>query len=240
MEIHLSIGQNHRLELHDALLVYRDRQTSFITRHDVQAQKSEPPTLGPAQPLTLAFVESLMRSLGGAVHAEVLPENILAKGDRLIVWWTPEQRRQMFYQNAEGKMADLNGGIFLQTAPGLEGLERRVERTGARLEQTAASHGDSCRSAFLESLGRWPRLHWYDAPARESATVAATPAWERSFYESAFTHANVGRITRHDGGFEGLWASLKGKRVRFPAEALIQLPQTLEQFVRGERGNHAH
>ena len=61
MEIHLSIGQNHRFELHEALLVYRDRQSSFITRHDVRTEKIGPPSLGPAQPLTLAFVESLMR-----------------------------------------------------------------------------------------------------------------------------------------------------------------------------------
>jgi hypothetical protein len=74
----------------------------------------------------------------------------------------------------------------------------------------------------------------------DSATVAAISAWERGFYESAFTHANVGRLTRHEGGFEGLWESLKGKRRRFPTETLIQLPQTLEQFVRGERGQRAH
>jgi PRTRC genetic system protein B len=74
----------------------------------------------------------------------------------------------------------------------------------------------------------------------DSATVAAIPAWERGFYESAFTHANVARITRHEGGFEGLWESLKNKRGRFPTKTLIQLPQTLVQFVRGERGNHAH
>jgi len=47
VEIHLSIGQNHHFELYEALLVYRDRQTSFITRHDVMAQKSGPPMLGP-------------------------------------------------------------------------------------------------------------------------------------------------------------------------------------------------
>jgi hypothetical protein len=62
------------------------------------------------------------------------------------------------------------------------------------------------------------------------------PAWERGFYESAFTHANVGRLTRHDCGFDGLWSELTGKRQKFPQETLIVLPQTLTQFVRGERG----
>ena len=77
MQTHLSIGENHRFELHEALLIYRDRQSSFITRHDVTVRKDAPPTLGPAQPLTVAFIESLTRSLSGSVQAEVLPANIL-------------------------------------------------------------------------------------------------------------------------------------------------------------------
>jgi len=32
MQVHVSIGENHRFELREALLVYRDRQSSFITR----------------------------------------------------------------------------------------------------------------------------------------------------------------------------------------------------------------
>ncbi len=114
MQVHLSIGENHRFELNEALLIYRDRQNSFITRHDVTARKDAPPILGPAQPLTVAFIESLVRSLGGSVQAEVLPANVLAKADRMIVWWTPARRRQMFYENSEGKSAELNGRIFPQ------------------------------------------------------------------------------------------------------------------------------
>jgi len=75
----VSIGENHRFELREALLVYRDQQSSFITRHDVTAHKDAPPTLGPAQPLTVAFIESLVRSLSGSFEADVLPANILAR-----------------------------------------------------------------------------------------------------------------------------------------------------------------
>ena len=70
MKVHVSIGENHRFELHEALLVYRDRQSSFITRHDVTAHKDTPPTLGPAQPLTVAFIESMVRSLSGSCEAD--------------------------------------------------------------------------------------------------------------------------------------------------------------------------
>ena len=44
----------------------------------------------------------------------MFPENILAKSDRMIAWWTRAQCRQMFYRNSEGKAADLNGRIFPQ------------------------------------------------------------------------------------------------------------------------------
>jgi hypothetical protein len=68
-----------------------------------------------------------------------------------------------------------------------------------------------------------------------AASVRSISEWERGFYESAFTHANVGRLTRHRGGFEGLWGGLDNCKL-FPVATLIQLPQTLAQFVRGERG----
>src|SRR5271156_6324185 len=103
MQVQVSIGANHHFELREALLVYRDNHTSFITRHEAIVQKDAPPTLGPAQPLTVAFVESLVRSLSGSSDAEVLPESVLAKSDRMIVWWTPARRRQMFYENSEDK-----------------------------------------------------------------------------------------------------------------------------------------
>jgi hypothetical protein len=67
----------------------------------------------------------------------------------------------------------------------------------------------------------------------ESTSVASIEAWEQGFYESAFTHANVGRLTPHEGGHDALWAELEGKRRPFPADALIRLPQTLSQFVQG-------
>ena len=114
MQVQIAIGENHRFELREALLVYYGNQTTFITKHEVTTPQNAAPILGPAQPLTVAFVESLVRSLGGGAAAEVFPENILAKSDRMIAWWTPAQRRQMFYRHSEGKAADLNGRIFPQ------------------------------------------------------------------------------------------------------------------------------
>lgn len=70
--------------------------------------------LGEAHPLTSAFVESLVRSLGGSADTEVLPDSVLARTDRVLYWWTPAQHRQMFFESAEGKCAALSGSTFPQ------------------------------------------------------------------------------------------------------------------------------
>jgi hypothetical protein len=48
MKVEVEIGQMHRFELREALLIYREDRRSFITRHDVLAQKQGPPVLGVA------------------------------------------------------------------------------------------------------------------------------------------------------------------------------------------------
>lgn len=233
MQIHVSIGENHRFELHDALLVYGDRQRSFVTRHRVTLDKDAAPTLGPAQPLTMGFLESLVRSLSGAVRAEVLPENVFAKSDRMIAWWTPPCRRQMFYENAEGKGAKLNGRMFPQPA-----LVWRVSNLSLKIRSLAVNRRPRADTALAVApywnLSDDGRVCTGSMRCPENASVSSIPAWESAFYESAFTHANVGRLTRHPRGFEGLWAEIADRRKPFPVKTLIQLPQTLEQFVRGE------
>src|ERR1700737_3139656 len=235
MQVQIAIGENHRFELREALLVYYGNQTTFITKHDVTTHQNAAPTLGPAQPLTVAFVESLVRSLGGGTAAEVFPENILAKSDRMIAWWTPAHRRQMFYQHSEGKADDLNGRTFPQpplvwrVADGQLKIRALTEnkRPEAKTKLAVAPYWNLSDSGTV-CTGSMRRP--------ENASVSVISAWERGFYESAFTHANVGRLTRHEGGFDGLWNGLADKRKPFPLEMLIRLPQTLAQFVRGDRG----
>ena len=43
MKVEVEIGQMHRFELREALLIYREGRRSFITRHEVVAQKQGPP-----------------------------------------------------------------------------------------------------------------------------------------------------------------------------------------------------
>jgi len=234
MQVHVSIGENHHFELSQALLIYKSQRQSFVTRHEVTLQKHAPPNLGPAQPLTLSFVESLVRSLYGTSNAEVLPENVLAKGDRMIAWWTPACRRQMFYESPAQDVTQFNGRTFPQPP-----LVWRVENGDLKIRALAENKRPKADTTMAVApfwnLSDDGRVCMGSMRRPDSAAVASIIQWERGFYESAFTHANVGRLTRHSGGFEGLWTELADKRKRFPVATLIRLPQTLAQFVRGER-----
>jgi PRTRC genetic system protein B len=232
MKVEVSIGEMHRFELHDALLIYRENRRSFITWHTVVAQKQGPPSLGPAQPLTIAFIEDLAESLSGGAMAEVLPENVLAKTDRMIVWWTSRRRRQMFFENAQGKAQELNGKAFPQPA-----LVWRVANGDLKIRALCENKRPGAQTTLAVApfwnLSDDGRVCLGSMRCPESSSVTSIESWEQGFYESAFTHANVGRLTRHEGGHDALWGELEDKRRPFPANTLIRLPQTLAQFVQG-------
>jgi PRTRC genetic system protein B len=235
MNVGIAIGENHRFELREALLVYAEnRNATFITRHAVALHHDAAPTLGPARPLTVGFVESLVRSLGGETNAEVLPENVLARTERMLCWWSPFQPRQMFYENAEGKAAALNGRIFPQP-PLVWRVADGELKVRALLENKRPSSSTQLAVAPFWNLSESGQVCTGSMCRPAGASVSSIPEWEKGFYESAFTHANIGRITRHAGGFEGLWSSLADKRKCFPVDSLVVLPQTLVQLVRDER-----
>jgi PRTRC genetic system protein B len=152
----------------------------------------------------------------------------------MIVWWTQTCRRRMFYENAEQKAAKLNGRTFPQP-PLVWRVENGHLKIRALQENKRPNAATTLAVAPFWNLSDDGRVCTGTMRRPDSATVASIPDWERGFYESAFTHANVGRLTRHPGGFEALWSGLAGGRTRFPAATLIRLPQTLAEFVRGER-----
>lgn len=145
------------------------------------------------------------------------------------------QRRQMFYQNSEGLLATLNGKTFPQPA-----LVWRVEEGDLTIRALSGPKRPEAQTrlavAPFWNLSADGRVCTGSMRRPEGASIASIAAWEQGFYESGFTHANVGRLTRHEAGFGGLWTGLADKRKSFPVESLIHLPQTLAQFVSGERG----
>lgn len=235
MKAHVEIGEACQLELQQAVLVYRGTHRAFATLHDVTRPKDGTPLLGPARPLSLAFLRSLAEGLGSQVAAEILPVNVLVRTPEMLVWWSPASRRIMFFGEADPEARKLKGKVFPH--PPLvfkvRGRELYVRALANNVRPEAATRLKT--APYWNVGGEDGRICLGTARAPEEASVLSIPAWESAFHKSEFTHAlGAARLTTHAGGFVGLWRNLAGKK-HFPARHLAEAQETLAQFVVPER-----
>ncbi len=161
--------------------------------------------------LQLAGRDGQLKRSPIGLAVEFLPESVLARTERLIAWWTPPQKRAMFFGTTQGDMAGINGAIFPQPSLVWLAMDHSLSIRALKENRRPAADTKLCVA---------PYWNVYDTGsvclgsmrAPDAFTVAAIPQWERSFYESEFTHGNVGTLTRHPGGFEGLWKDLRRQR----------------------------
>ena len=139
----------------------------------------------------------------------------------------------MFFENAEGKAQQLNGRLFAQP-PLVWRVAQGELKIRAICENKRPQATTTLAVAPFWNVSDDGRVCLGSMRCPESTSGASIAAWEQGFYESAFTHANVGRLTRHSGGHDALWTEVAGSRKRqFPVNALICLPQTLAEFIDG-------
>jgi len=236
MDCSVYLGGPSQFELRGAILVYSGDQTSsgaFASWHDVDGDTTSAPRLGPAVPLTTAFLRQLSRGLGAMTRPEVLSENVLVRTPESLVWWRPAQRRKMFFRH-DDELGAVSGRTFpqpplvfrvTQCELWVRALADNVRPTASTALMVAPYYNVNTEGSVCQGTMRSP----------EDASVAAMEQWERSFFESEFTHIyGSGHFTRHPGGIAGLWSSLTDKRM-FPTEQLTGAGESLTQFVARER-----
>lgn len=235
MQTHLSIGNNRSFTLSQALLIYKgdSNRDAFVTLHEVLKDTQETPTLGPAETLTQGFLDSLIQAVGGNAAVEVLPDNVLARTQNMIAWWVRAKPKQMFFQHAQGILAEVNGQVCAQPP-----LVMRVDAQGLAIRALERNQRPQANTRMMVA----PYWNTYGSGAvclgsmraPKAASVAAMERWESSFYESAFTHPNdAQRLTTHPGGSEGLWKELAGSTKTFPSKYLSDAKQSLTEFLKG-------
>ena len=231
MDAHVVIGDSYHLELRHAVLVYEDQHRAFATLHEVAAQEEGAPLLGPARPLTLAFLRELAQGLGSQVAPEILPANVLARTPEMIVWWNQAARLPMFFGAADAEASKLNGGIFPH--PPLVFKVRGGELFVRALERNVRPEGTTqLMNAPYWNVGGDARVCLGTAP--KDATVASIPAWEAAFHRIFHTRVRRGAAHHSSRRLRGLVGSLAGKK-RFPARYLTEASETLLDFVTRER-----
>ena len=234
MECNVYLGGPSQFELRGAILVYAGGNISdgaFASWHDVESGKTGTPRLGPATPLSTAFLQELSRGLGAMNRPEILPDNVLVRTPDTLVWWRPAQRRKMFFRH-DDELGILSGKVFPQPALVFRAshgeLTIRALAGNVRPSRVTALHVAPYYNVNTEGLVCQGTMR-----APDDSTVASMTQWEQAFFESEFTHIyGSGHFTRHAGGVVALWKSLVGRNA-FPGEELAPTGETLAQFAEG-------
>ena len=128
-------GSNRSYGLAKAILLYSDGQEAFATVHE---PKNSPdggaPYLDAGEPLTVDFLRQLAKGLGQTVAREILPANVLARTPDMMVWWTRQQHRMMFFSDSSDGRT-LNGTPVSPTAAGLQSMRIGTRRARSGREQ---------------------------------------------------------------------------------------------------------
>jgi PRTRC genetic system protein B len=231
MQAYVAIGANCEFKLSEAVLIYRaGGGGTFASLHRVKQADDGVPYLAPGEPLTTSFVRSLVQGLGAQVKPEIYPENVLARTPDILVWWSPPQRRVMFFGGTDQEARKLNGLVFPHPALVFKVMGKDLfvramattSRPGPETKLKTAPYWNTDSRGFVcAGSMRVP----------ESSDIASIPAWVDGYFQSEFTHAaGAIRLTSHPGGFIGLWRGLAGRK-RFPVRYLIDTGETLQEFV---------
>lgn len=236
MNMAIEIGDRCEYVLTRAVLIYEEqvhKRQQFATIHDVIHRKQEPqqPLLGPGSLLTAEFLRRLCAGLEREAKAVLLPDNVLAYGAELLMWWTPPRLHRMFLSDGTEDRKAIHGRTFPHPA-----LLWKVRRGNLYLRalsepvrprpdsplmvapywNTEVTRGDVCEG---------------DMRSPVETRLDTMLEWEEGYFNSRFSHpSGVGKLTTHQGGFIGLWTELTGAR-NFPTRYLVPAKQTLEQFA---------
>jgi PRTRC genetic system protein B len=235
MDVHVRIGDNRIFTLKQAVLLYQEGSRTFATLHEVKHQPDRAPYLCAGQSVTTGFLETLAKGLGASMAAEVLPEHVLARTPELIAWWSPAQRRLMFFGDGGPRARALNGKTYPH--PALVFMIHGRELFVRALAQDSRPKADTrLRSAPYWNTDAHGRVCLGSMRVPDEVSVGSLSGWENAYFASEFTHpSGAVRLTSHPSGFLGLWSGLAGRK-HFQAKFLADCTETLQEFIqrRGE------
>jgi PRTRC genetic system protein B len=224
--VDIELGQQTRLALKQAILLYRDEGHAFATLHGVSGL---PPTLEPGQLLTLEDVHTLHRKLHGETPLEVLPETVLALSAHKLVWFEKPRKRVLFFQSSDACLQRLSGQTFPHPALVFVASLRSLQVYALESSKRPSSETPLYAAPYYNTSRAAVCLGSTDLPT--TLRVADREAYSRAFFASAFTHGTAEQLLKGWGGSYGeFWEFVKAKG-KFPNEHLVPFGQTLGEVL---------
>ena len=212
----------------------------------VEASDGGRPELDAGTPLTHEMARDFSQRLSGGGGRILLPASVLLADSDLLAWWSPAQRRPIFFNTASkewdarmDKRAVLHPPLVFLARPGQFAPTeisvfalRESRRPGANTHLLRAPYFNLYATGFMCD-GDVP------LPSVLQPTRETIDGFERGFYDSSFAHSPLGKgeLVKWPGGHNGFWEAMANPGLTdFPAECLFALysgqePVTLERVV---------
>jgi PRTRC genetic system protein B len=240
MEAYVNLSSAQNFELKNAILIYKTDShrnaggpgpSSFVTSHEVKLSDQGAPSLNPGRPVTMDEIVDMIEEVRGSLPIEFLPDNVLVRTQESTVWWVPATVRPMFYAHkGSPELAELSGKNYPQPPLVFRATARSLDIMALAKNERPTLKSQLFLAPYWNLYGNGNVCLGSTALPKD-VSIASLPLWEKAFYQSKFTHANVQtKLTKHEGGFVGLWKSLAGKK-KFPTETLVPMKKTLADFI---------
>lgn len=226
-------GQSYSMTA--AVLIYTDTGSrhAFATRHFVDIEGGQP-RIKPGTPLSVADYISLVRALSpkDAPGMRWNDTRILASGLGRLIWWTPPQKRSMFFSKSSANTSTFSGN----GCAALPGLVFMATTAPAALYVYAFRGADVptaetqlCQAPLFNVWSRG-KVCQGNALFPKDAEAQNPDPWMQGFFGSRFSHPNFTQKDRLILGMDptDFWKThLASGADVFPEERLVDIPLTV-------------
>lgn len=232
-----NFGDDDKLVLSKAVLIYRNNNTAYATVHDPYTDKQGQSALGEGSPLTHATIAGMVRDFSNnAQVGSFLAPNVLSIGMDSLVWWVKPAMREIHFACSGNHGIGTESGVVPH--PGL------IFAVGQDSWSVFAVKGNS-RPKATTPLFQAPHFNIWaggkictgNVTLPKDFSVESMAAWEKAYFGSRFSHPNVPVLVNYEGGSYPFWRSmLDGKFSKFPQEVLVPEKLTASDLVRRING----
>ena len=220
----VNFGPEEKSVLAYGILSYKNNNSSYATKHDIFIDRDGQPSFLAGVPLDHSTLTALVRDFSNnAQVGSFLPETVLSAGMSFLVWWVKPAKREIHFA------CDGEEGIGRESAivphPGL------IFAVNEESWYVFAVKGTT-RPKATTPLFQAPHFNVSETgrictgnvtiPSGDFS-VESMAAWEKAYFGSRFSHPNVPKLVKYEGGSYPFWRSmLDNKFSKFPNEVLVQ------------------
>ncbi|HWW70310.1 MAG TPA: PRTRC system protein B [Duganella sp.] len=233
-DVEIHTGHDVRLQLTDALLMYRSGDGAvYATTHPIQIENNDPARkiIGAGTPMTKQSLAEFVQAVGAATSFDgFIPDRLLYTRPNMIAWWAPESIRKCWFKSPD------------------QIIGTQVTEVAHPAMVFVATPGDWFVFALRESARPTPKTKLQHSPhfnvwegGRVCTGNVSLPKvidastieqYEKAFYNSHFTHPNRQGATRYRGGITALWrAQIKRPGMESMRAALHASNENLGQAI---------